>query len=84
LTRNQIIAYLLSLGVLLVTWYSAFLLGFFTAPPLNLFFDYVSGYDRYQSFSLGQVTLRDTLYFATLTVGALFLTTRWLDSRRWR
>jgi len=84
LTRNQIIAYLLSLGVLLVTWYSAFLLGFFIRPPLNLFFDYVSGYSRYQSFSLGQVTLRDALYFATVTVGALFLTTRWLDSRQWR
>jgi len=83
-TRNQIIAYLLSLGVLLVVWYAAFVLAFFTRPPLNLFFDYISGYDRYQSFSLGQVTLRDTVYFLSLTVAALFVTTRILESRRWR
>ena len=84
LTRNQIIAYLLSLGVLLVVWYAAFVLAFFTRPPLNLFFDYISGYDRYQAFSLGQVTLRDTVYFLSLTIGALFVATRVLESRRWR
>ena len=84
LTRNQIIAYLLSLGVLLVVWYAAFVLAFFTRPPVNLFFDYISGYDRYQAFSLGQVTLRDTVYFLSLTIGALFVATRVLESRRWR
>ena len=83
-TRNQIIAYLLSLGVLLVVWYAAFVLVFFTRPPLNRFFDFVSGYNRYQTFSLGQVTLRDAVYFLTITVAALFLTTRLLESRRWR
>ena len=84
LTRNQIIAYVVSLLGLLAVWYMAFLVGFFTTPPLSLFFDYVAGYYRYQAFSLGQVTLRDTVYFASLAVGALFLTTRLLESRRWR
>ena len=84
LTRNQIIAYVVTLFGLLATWYTAFLIGFFTTPPLSLFFDYVAGYYRYQPFSLGQVTLRDTVYFASLAVGALFLTTRLLESRRWR
>jgi len=84
LTKNQIIAYVISLVALLAIWYTAFLLGFFIAPPLSLFFDYVAGYYRYQSFSLGQVTLRDTVYFLSLAVGALFLTTRVLESRRWR
>lgn len=84
LTSNQIIAYLLSLGFLLVVWYAAFVLAFFVRPPLNVFFDYISGYGRYQSFSLGQVALRDAVYFLSLTVGALFLTTRVLESRRWR
>ena len=83
-TKNQIIAYVLSLAALLAIWYTAFLLGFFTTPPLSLFFDYVAGYYRYQSFSLGQVTLRDTVYFVSLTAGALFLSTRVLESRRWR
>lgn len=84
LTRNQIIAYVVTLLGLLAIWYTAFLIGFFTTPPLSLFFDYVAGYYRYQAFTLGQVTLRDTVYFASLAVGALFLTTRLLESRRWR
>lgn len=83
-TKNQIIAYVVSLLALLVIWYAAFLLGLFTRPPLSLFFDYVAGYFRYQSFSLGQVALRDTVYFLSLAIGALFLTTRLLESRRWR
>jgi ABC-2 type transport system permease protein len=83
-TKNQIIAYVVSLVALLTIWYTAFLLGFFTRPPLNLFFDYVAGYFRYQSFSLGQVVLRDTVYFLSLAIGSLFLTTRLLESRRWR
>jgi ABC-2 type transport system permease protein len=84
LTKNQIIAYIVSLFGLLAIWYTAFLLGLFTRPPLSLFFDYVAGYYRYQSFSLGQVALRDTVYFLSLAIGALFLTTRLLESRRWR
>src|SRR5438309_1643197 len=84
LTKNQVIAYVVSLVALVAIWYTAFLLGFFTTPPLSLFFDYVAGYYRYQAFSLGQVTLRDTVYFASLAAGALFLTTRLLESRRWR
>jgi ABC-2 type transport system permease protein len=84
LTKNQIIAYVVTLFGLLAIWYTAFLIGFFTTPPLSLFFDYIAGYYRYQPFSLGQVTLRDTVYFASLAVGALFLTTRLLESRRWR
>jgi ABC-2 type transport system permease protein len=83
-TKNQVIAYVVSLFALLAIWYTAFLLGLFTRPPLSLFFDYVAGYFRYQSFSLGQVALRDTVYFLSLAIGALFLTTRLLESRRWR
>ena len=84
LTKNQVIAYVVSLVALLAIWYTAFLVGFVASPPLSLFFDSVAGYYRYQSFSLGQVTVRDTVYFLSLAAGALFLTTRLLESRRWR
>jgi ABC-2 type transport system permease protein len=83
-TKNQIVAYIVSLFGLLAIWYAAFVSGLFTRPPLSLFFDYIAGYFRYQSFSLGQVALRDTVYFLSLAIGALFLTTRVLESRRWR
>jgi gliding motility-associated transport system permease protein len=84
LTKNQVVAYVASLAGLLVIWYAAFGLRLFTAPPLSVFFDYIAGYNRYQSFSLGEVTVRDTVYFLSVAVGALFLTTRLLESRRWR
>jgi gliding motility-associated transport system permease protein len=84
LTRSQIVAFFLALAALLLIWYAGALLGLVTHPPANQLFDYLGGYNRYQSFSLGDVTLNDTLYFVSLTVGALFLTARLLDSRRWR
>jgi len=84
LTSNQIIAFFVALFVLLVTWYAGYVIGFFVAPPANLFFEYVGGFNRFQSFMLGQAELRDAVYFLSLIVGALFLTTRVLASRRWR
>jgi ABC-2 type transport system permease protein len=84
LTRNQIVAFFLALGILLLTWYAGSLLGFFTQPPASRLFQYVGGSNRFQSFGLGQVTLKDTVYFASVGFAALFLTARLLDARRWR
>ncbi|HSS94320.1 MAG TPA: ABC transporter permease [Candidatus Dormibacteraeota bacterium] len=84
LTKNQIVAFVISIVALLAIWYTALLVGSFTAPPLGQFLEYAAGYYRYQSFSLGQLALRDAVYFLSLAVGALFLTTRVLGSRRWR
>ncbi len=84
LTRNQVVAFFIAMAALLVTWYAGYLIGYFVAPPANLIFEYVGGLNRFQSFMLGQAALRDVIYFVTLIVGALFLTTRVLASRRWR
>ena len=84
LTRNQIVAFFIAMALLLMIWYAGYVIGFFVAPPANLFFEYIGGWNRFQAFSLGQAALRDIVYFVTLTVGALFLTTRVLASRRWR
>ncbi len=84
LTRNQIVAFFAAMALLLVIWYAGYVIGFFVAPPANLFFEYIGGWNRFQAFSLGQAALRDIVYFVTLTAGALFLTTRVLASRRWR
>ena len=84
LTQNQIVSFFLALTILLLTWYAGTLLGFFTQPPFNAVFQYAGGSNRFQSFSLGQVTLRDSVYFLSLGIAALFLTTRLLDARRWR
>ncbi len=84
LTRNQIVAFFIAMALLLLIWYAGYVIGFFVAPPANLFFEYIGGWNRFQAFSLGQAALRDIVYFVTLTFGALFLTTRVLASRRWR
>jgi ABC-2 type transport system permease protein len=84
LTQNQIVSFFLALAFLLLTWYAGTTLGFFTQPPASGLFQYVGGSNRFQSFSLGQVTLKDTVYFLSLATAALFLTTRLLDARRWR
>jgi len=84
LTRNQIIAFFLAMIVLLVVWYAGYIIGYFVAPPANLFFSYVGGFNRYQSFTLGQAAVRDILYWASLAVFSLFVTERVLSSRRWR
>jgi ABC-2 type transport system permease protein len=84
LTRNQIVAFFIAMALLLMIWYAGYVIGFFVAPPANLFFEYIGGWNRFQAFSLGQAALRDIVYFVTLTAGALFLTTRVLASRRWR
>ena len=84
LTRNQIIAFFLALIVILVVWYAGYVIGYFVAPPANLFFSYVGGFDRYRSFTLGVASVRDVVYFASLLAIALFATERILASRRWR
>ena len=84
ITRNQIVAFFVAMGALLVIWYAGYLIGLFVAPPANLFFEYVGGYNRFQSFNLGQAALRDVVYFVSLTFGALFMTSRVIASRRWR
>ncbi len=84
LTSNQVIAFFIAMAMLLVVWYAGYVIGIMVSPPANLFFDYVGGWNRFQAFSLGEVALRDVVYFLTLTVAALLLTTRVLASRRWR
>ena len=84
LTQSQVIAFFLALAVLLVTWYAGSLLGFFLQPPASALFVYSGGFNRFQSFSLGQLAFKDALYFLSIAIAALFLTARLIDSRRWR
>jgi len=84
LTRSQIIAFFLGMGLITFVWYAGSGLSVLVAEPYARFFQYIGGFNRYQSFTLGQIHLRDVAYFLSLTVGALFLATRVLESRKWR
>jgi ABC-2 type transport system permease protein len=80
--QNRIVAYVLGLAVIGWVWYSTFVAGSFSGAARIDFLDYVSAFNRYQSFSLGQLTLRDAVYFASVTLGALVLAIPLLRSRR--
>lgn len=84
LSRSRAAAFVLALVFLLVLWYAGYVLAFTTVPPVSMVFDYIAGFNRLQAFSLGVATLKDVAYFLTLAVGALFVTARLLESRRWR
>ena len=65
LTQNRIAAFFLAFAMLLITWYASPLLGFLTQPPSSQVFQYAGAFNRFQSFGLGQVTLKDTVYFVS-------------------
>lgn len=83
-TRNRVVAYVVSLVSLVVIWYATFGLGLVAAPALLPFFDYIAAYHRYQSFSLGLLSLSDAVYFVSIAAASLFVTTQVLGARRWR
>lgn len=83
LTSNQIIAAFAGF-VSLIVLYVVLGFGAFAEPPVSDVVSYLSAGSHYNSFNQGQLVLRDAVYFASLIAGALFLTTRVLDSRRWR
>jgi ABC-2 type transport system permease protein len=82
LTQNQIVAAFLTFGALIVIYYCG-QASQFLAPPYDAFFRYVGGQERYAAFSQGNIGLKDLVYFASLTVGSLFIATRVLESRKW-
>lgn len=84
LTRNQIVAVAVGAAGLIALEYGLGALAGFVTPPLSDLFDYLAASSRAQSFNQGQIVLRDLVYFATLTLGALFVTSRVVESRRWR
>lgn len=84
LTQNQIVAAVVGVAALVALQYGFGALAGVVTPPLSDLFDYLAASNRAQSFNQGQIVLRDLVYFATLTLGALFITTRVVESREWR
>jgi ABC-2 type transport system permease protein len=84
LTSNQIIAAVLGVGFLLAFQYLFGQLATFLLPPYSDFFGYLNANSHAQSFDAGRLVLKDALYFLTLTAGALFVTARVVESRKWR
>ncbi len=82
LTSNQVVAAFAGLSVLAVLF---FLLSYVIAqPPYGDVVNYVWAYNHWTSFTQGRLVVQDVVYWLSVIVAALFLTTRVLESRRWR
>jgi ABC-2 type transport system permease protein len=84
LTENQIIAVVVSFGLLLVIWlfdWAGQLLG---DSPLGNLMSYLSPIGHFDNLVKGLIDSKDLVYFATAIIFSLFLAHRVLDSQRWR
>ena len=83
LTENQIVASIITFGVLLIFWvigWSSDYLGGTWGRVLS----HLSLIEHFDGFAKGVLDTRDVLYYVDFTIVALFLTLRSLEARRWR
>jgi ABC-2 type transport system permease protein len=83
LTANQIVAAVLAFAVLLVLWVIDGL-GGIAGGSVGSITNYLAVYTHFTSMTSGIVATNDVVYFLSLIVGSLFLTTRFIEARRWR
>jgi ABC-2 type transport system permease protein len=79
LTENQLIAAVISFGVLLLLW----LVGALSDAESSVL-GYISVINHYEDFSKGLIELKDVVYYLSLIFLGLFLTYTSLESERWR
>jgi|SRR5271166_923586 len=83
LTRNQIIAGAVTFGVILMLWIFSWAEGL-DAGTWARVMAYLSVTSHAESFAKGVIDSKDLIYYVSLIFLGLFLTTRSLDSLRWR
>lgn len=83
LTANQIVAAVLSFAILLILWVIDGVGGIFGGVAGSIA-TYLAVYTHFSDMTRGIVDTRDVVYFITVIVAALFLTTRSMETRRWR
>ncbi len=84
LTENQIIAVILSFGVLLLFWLFGWAGQVLSESALGKVLSYLSPIEHFENLVKGLVDTKDLVYFAAGIVFSIFLTHRVIDSQRWR
>lgn len=82
-TQNQIVAGVVSLILSLLLWFLG-VSGQTAGAGMSQALNYLALNTHYESFSKGQPSLSDLIYFLSLIGLLLFVTTRSLETRRWR
>jgi ABC-2 type transport system permease protein len=83
LTKNQIIAGAATFGVCLLLWVLEWVSGYETATWAKVL-AYCSVITYFDSFSKGVLDTKDAVYYISLIFMGLFLTSRSMESLRWR
>ena len=83
LTQNQIVAAVVGIVIMLILYFVDALAQSASGPLAQVLTD-LSAYRHLTQLTQGVVDTKDVIYFLSLVVGALFLTTRSLEARRWR
>ena len=84
LSPNQIVAVVVAFAILLVLWVASAMTNVFgTGTLLGSIFDYLAITKHQDDLMKGVVDSRDLIYYLSIVVGCLFLSTRLLEARRW-
>ena len=83
LTENQIVAAVITFGVLLMFWVIGWSADY-AGGAFGRVLAHLSILEHNESFSRGVVDTKDVIYYVNFTALALFLTLCALESRRWK
>lgn len=82
MTENQIVAFIIGFAVIFVFFLLDKVLIFVPAPFVSLF-EYLSVDYHFNSLARGVIDTRDIIYYLSLTIFALVMAARSLESRKW-
>src|SRR5207237_1218736 len=83
LTKNQIVAGMVTFAVFLFLWVITWI-GGFSGPTVDKLTTYLSIIDHYDDFGKGVIDTTHLVYYVSFITFGLFLTAKSVDSERWR
>lgn len=84
MSENQINAFMLAFGLILVLYLMTIPAQFFAVnPPWSTILNELSLQNHLNGFLFGLITAKDVVYFLAITAVSLFAAARVLESRRW-
>jgi ABC-2 type transport system permease protein len=83
LTKNQIVAGMVTFAVFLMLWVITWI-GSFSGPTVDKLTQYLSIIDHFDDFGKGVLDTTHLVYYLSFITFGLFLTAKSVDSERWR
>ena len=83
LTRNQIVAGMVTFGVFLTLWVVNWI-GQFVGPTMQAVLGHLSFVDHFDDFAKGVIDTKHLVYYVSFISFGLFLTAKAVDTERWR